>query len=323
MPHPAAIFDLVRDDFARVNALIPRQLSSGIPLVEEIGRYIVEAGGKRLRPLIVLLAAHALGGADRRHIGLAAIIEFLHTATLLHDDVVDKSSRRRGQATANARWGNSPSVLVGDFIYSRSFQLMVELGSMAVMEILSDASNVIAEGEVMQLCCIGKTDMAEQEYRDVVRRKTATLFQAASHAAAVLSCDDADTIDALRRYGLHFGLAYQLVDDWLDYSGDSRVMGKDAGDDLAEGKVTLPLIHAMRHGTPADAAEVRRAIDTRSAQSFAAVAAAIGRSGSLDYTKACAAREADAARAAAHALPPGPFRDALEALAQFAVSRMT
>ena len=320
----ADIFDLVRDDFSRVNRLIPRQLSSGIALVEEIGHYIVNAGGKRLRPLIVLLAARACGfqGADSNPIRLATVIEFLHTATLLHDDVVDKSARRRGHATANVLWGNAPSVLVGDFLYSRGFQLMVEIDSMDVMAIVSHATNLIAEGEVMQLANIGKVDMTEGEYREVARRKTAMLFQAAAHTGAVLGTEDTDAIDALRRYGLRFGMAYQLVDDWLDYAGDSQAMGKDAGDDLAEGKVTLPLIHAMVHGDGTDAGIVRDAINRRSAEDLCAVANAVQRSGGLDYTKARAEEEAGAATEELLALPPSPYRDALEALATFAVSRM-
>ena len=324
----SAIFGLVEADFDRVNRLIPRQLCSGVDLVEEIGRYIVEAGGKRLRPLIVLLTARAFekacaGARGDDPIRLATIIEFLHTATLLHDDVVDKSARRRGRATANALWGNAPSVLVGDFLYSRGFQLMVELDSMDIMAIISDATNVIAEGEVMQLANIGRTDVTEAEYLEVVRRKTAMLFQAAAHTGAVLCCDDPDLIDALRRYGLHFGMAYQLVDDWLDYAGDGRVMGKNPGDDLAEGKVTLPLIHTMAHGHATDAALVRRAIVARAPTDFPQVAAAVQRSGGLDYTRSRALEAADRAMEEALVLPPSPYRDALEALAAFAVSRMS
>ena len=213
-------------------------------------------------------------------------------------------------------------MLVGDFLYSRGFQLMVELDNMDIMAIISDATNVIAEGEVMQLAGIGKVEMIEAEYMEVVRRKTAMLFQASAHTGAVLSSDDMDTIDALRRYGLHFGMAYQLVDDWLDYAGDSQVMGKNAGDDLAEGKVTLPLIHTMAQGGEADSALVRAAIEARSGERFGAVAAAVRRSGGLDYTKARAVDEADLATEEALALPPGPYRDALEALAAFSVSRM-
>lgn len=322
-PNLAAIFDLVREEFDRVNELIPRQLSSNIPLVEEIGRYIVEAGGKRLRPLIVLLVARACSAsASADPIRLAAIIEFLHTATLLHDDVVDRSARRRGRKTANALWGNAASVLVGDFLYSRGFQLMVELGSMDIMDIIADATNVIAEGEVMQLACIGKTTMLEDEYLEVVRRKTAMLFQASAHTGAVLCSGHAPVIEALRRYGLHFGMAYQLVDDWLDYAGDSDVMGKNAGDDLAEGKVTLPLIHAMAHGGADDVRTVRCAIDARSARDFPAVAGAVKRSGGLDYTRRRAIDEAEIAASAAQALPPSAYQNALQDLAAFAVSRM-
>ena len=326
-PRPAtlglpAIFELVREDFDRVNDLIPKQLSSGIALVEEIGRYIVDAGGKRLRPLIVLLTARACGVTGTDHIRLATIIEFLHTATLLHDDVVDKSGRRRGRATANARWGNAASVLVGDFLYSRGFQLMVELDSMDVMAIISDATNVIAEGEVMQLANIGKADMTEAEYLEVVRRKTAMLFQASAHTGAVLCSDDVDVIDALRRYGLRIGMAYQLVDDWLDYAGDGGVMGKNPGDDLAEGKVTLPLIHTLAHGCAADVRLVRAAIETRSHDDFRDVSEAVRRSGGLNYTKRRAEEQADLAMEETLALPKGRYRDALEALTTFAVSRL-
>lgn len=317
-----AIFDLVADDFARLNELIPKQLSSGVEMVEEIGHYIVEGGGKRLRPLIVLLTARACSYTGTDHIRLATIIEFLHTATLLHDDVVDNSSRRRGRATANALWGNAPSVLVGDFLYSRGFQLMVDLDSMDIMAIISDATNLIAEGEVMQLANIGRTTMTEDEYLEVVRRKTAMLFQAAAHTGAVLCSDDPDLIAALRRYGLHFGMAYQLVDDWLDYVGDGDVMGKNPGDDLAEGKVTLPLIHTMTNGHGNQPAVVRRAIDTRSAVDFHNVAHAVHRSGGLAYTKNRALEEAYLASEEVLALPPSRYRDALEALAMVAVSRM-
>lgn len=321
-PDLAAIFELVREDFDRVNELIPHQLSSGIPLVEEIGRYIVDAGGKRLRPLIVLLVARACRGRGSDRFRLATIIEFLHTATLLHDDVVDKSTRRRGRTTANARWGNAASVLVGDFLYSRGFQLMVELGRMDIMAIIANATNVIAEGEVMQLASIGKVTLSEDEYLEVARRKTAMLFQASAHTGAVLCSDDARLIDALRRYGLRFGMAFQLVDDWLDYAGDSDAMGKNAGDDLAEGKVTLPLIHAMAHGSTADAQLVRSAIEARSTRDFAAVAAAVKRSGGLDYTCQRALKEAELAMTESQALPASRYRDALQELAAFAVSRM-
>ena len=319
----AAIFHVVRDDFAKMDRLIPHQLASGIALVEQIGRHIVTAGGKRLRPLVALLAARACGCQGDEAVRLAAIIEFLHTATLLHDDVVDGSARRRGRATANALWGNAPSVLVGDFLYSRGFQLMVELDSMDVMAIISHATSVIAEGEVLQLANLGRVDMTEAEYREVIRRKTAMLFQAAAHTGAVLGAAEADHIDALRRYGLRFGMAYQLVDDWLDYAGDGRVMGKNVGDDLAEGKVTLPLIHVLAHGAPADAMLVREAVKARSTEQFHRVAKVVRDSGGLEYTKACAIEEAERAAEEARSLPPGRYRDALESLAECSVSRMT
>ena len=319
----AAIFDLMADDFAKIDRLIPQQLASGIPLVERIGHHIVHAGGKRMRPLVALLAARACGCRGDDAVRLATIIEFLHTATLLHDDVVDGSARRRGRPSANALWGNASSVLVGDFLYSRGFQLMVELDSMEVMTIISHATSVIAEGEVLQLANIGRVDMTEAEYREVVRRKTAMLFQAAAHTGAVLRAQDAAHVDALRRYGFRFGMAYQLVDDYLDYAGDSRVMGKDVGDDLAEGKVTLPLIHVLVNGTPAAALLVREAVKARSAKHFGQVANAVRESGGLDYTKACAIREAQRAAEEALTLPPSRYRDALEALAESSVSRMT
>ncbi|MDP6971728.1 MAG: polyprenyl synthetase family protein, partial [Pseudomonadales bacterium] len=248
--HPAtlaSVLDLVAEDFDAVNHLIPRQLTSDVDMVEEIGRYIVDSGGKRLRPLLVLLGARCCGYEGKDHRTLAAIIEFLHTATLLHDDVVDTSTLRRGRATANALWGNAPSVLVGDFLYSRAFQLMVELADMNIMTILSDATNTIAEGEVLQLSRVGDSSLDEADYMEVIRCKTAMLFQAASHTAAVLASDDAAEISSLREFGVQFGLAYQLVDDWLDYAGDTATMGKNVGDDLVEGKLTLPLIHALAH----------------------------------------------------------------------------
>lgn len=314
-------YDAVLDDFAAVNAFIPRQLTSDVNLVEEIGTYIVESGGKRLRPLLVLLGANCCGAGDDRRIALAAIIEFLHTATLLHDDVVDHSGLRRGRVTANAVWGNAPSVLVGDFLYSRAFQLMVELGDLGVMRILADATNVIAEGEVMQLSGIGRLDLDEARYMDTIRCKTAMLFQAASHTAAVLVGADRRRQEALRDYGLELGLAFQLVDDALDYAGDTDRLGKNVGDDLAEGKLTLPLIHALREGDAAAAGTVREAVEARRADAFAAVRNAVRRSGSIDYTLARADGCIGRARRCLELLPDNRFRDALSALADFAVAR--
>ena len=316
------VYDLVSDDFAAVNALIPRQLTSDVNLVEEIGRYIVDSGGKRLRPLLVLLSARALGYQGEQHLKLAAVIEFLHTATLLHDDVVDRSALRRGRATANALWGNAPSVLVGDFLYSRAFQLMVEIGRMDVITILSDATNVIAAGEVEQLQNIGRTDLTEDTDMQVIGAKTARLFEAASHTAATLADATAESNDALRLYGAHLGLAYQLVDDWLDYAGDPELMGKNAGADLAEGKLTLPLIQTLRAGKAADRDLVLQALAQRDPDQLPDVLAAVGRSGALSYTKSQAEFQAQRALAQLNALPRGPYRDGLTTLANYCVARL-
>ncbi len=319
----APVYALVARDFAAVNELIPRQLTSDVSLVEEIGHYIVDSGGKRLRPLLVLLGARACGYDGSAHIRLATIIEFLHTATLLHDDVVDRSDLRRGRATANATWGNAPSVLVGDFLYSRAFQLMVELENMDIMAILSDATNTIAEGEVMQLANIGNVALSEAEYLRVIRCKTALLFQAAAHTAGVLGSDDPDEINALKQFGVHFGMAYQLVDDYLDYAGDAKVMGKNVGDDLAEGKLTLPLIHALACSRPADAGLIREAIMARSAERLDDVLAIVRRSGALDYVQQAARQEGEHARASLGALPDNEYRDALENLADYSTARLS
>ena len=316
------IFDLVRSDFNAVNDLITRQLTSDVELVEAIGRYIVDSGGKRLRPLIVLVAARCCGYAEENHVRLAAIIEFLHTATLLHDDVVDRSGLRRGRPTVNAKWGNPPSILVGDFLYSRAFQLMVELESMDIMAILADATNVIAEGEVLQLANIGNTELSEALYFDVIRSKTAMLFQAASHSAAVLATDDADSISRLRLYGLHFGMAYQLVDDWLDYAGDAEVMGKNVGDDLAEGKATLPLIYAMANGAEAERQLIRDALRSKCSDQLEAVCVAVTRSGALEYTREQAQVQSNLALDAVLGLPANEYRDALEDLTRAAIGRI-
>ena len=326
----ASVYSLVIDDFTAVNALIPSQLTSDVALVEEIGQYIVESGGKRLRPLMVLLAARCCGyptdsrkESIRNHIKLAAIIEFLHTATLLHDDVVDRSDMRRGRATANATWGNAPSVLVGDFLYSRAFQLMVELGKMDIMGILSNATNMIAEGEVLQLANIGNCQIDEAQYMEVIRCKTALLFQAATHTAAVLSSERPDTQQALKGFGLHFGLAYQLVDDWLDYAGESRAMGKNVGDDLAEGKLTLPLIRALAEGTPQQVRILRDSISARSVEALPEVLSIVRQTGALDYTQALARTQSERAMACLNQLPANEYREALHSLALFAVARLT
>ena len=318
----APVFALAAEDFEAVNHLIPRQLTSDVNLVEDIGRYIVESGGKRLRPLLVLLGARLCGYEGQAHIRLAAIIEFLHTATLLHDDVVDQSELRRGRTTANAVWGNAPSVLVGDFLYSRAFQLMVELESMDIMAILSDATNTIAEGEVLQLASIGDCEMGEAQYMEVIRCKTALLFQAATHTAAVLASDDGEEIRALRDFGLHFGLAYQLVDDWLDYAGDVEAMGKNVGDDLAEGKLTLPLIHALAHTQGRDAQVITSAIAAKSADRLDEVLRIVQASGAMDYTRQAAYAQSRVAMDCLGTLPDNEHRDALHTLADFCVDRI-
>lgn len=323
----ADIYRLVAEDFDQVNTLIPQRLTSDVAMVEEIGQYIVESGGKRLRPMLVLLSSQALGFKGDVHISLAAIIEFLHTATLLHDDVVDSSALRRGRATANDKWGNAPSVLVGDFLYSRAFQLMVELANLEVMAVLARATNTIAEGEVMQLANIGNCDMSEGDYREVIRCKTALLFEAASHTGALIAAKQspADTdvaVSALQQYGLHFGMAYQLIDDWLDYAGDPAVMGKNVGDDLAEGKLTLPLIHALNAAPDDDRAFIREAINARSCDSIDKISDIVKTSGALDYTRQAAVAEGQKAIAQLDALADGPFRQALRALTDYSLSRL-
>lgn len=315
------IYETVADDFARVNDLITRRLSSDVPLVEKIAQYIVESGGKRLRPLLVLLTARALGYERDEHLKLAAVIEFLHTATLLHDDVVDTSDRRRGKATANARWGNAPSVLVGDFLYSRAFQMMVELGSVPIMDVLSNATAVIAEGEVLQLMNTRNPDITESHYMTVIHNKTAMLFEAASHTGALLAGAEKATETSLQQYGKHLGMAFQLVDDVLDYRGDAVTMGKNVGDDLAEGKPTLPLIHAMASANETDSQLIRSAIRKGGLDQLERILEIVENSGALDYTVAKARIEAEKARDCVASLPPSSHRDALILLTEVAVAR--
>lgn len=317
------IYDTVADDFSRVNQLIIQRLSSDVPLVEKIAHYIIESGGKRLRPLLVLLSSQALGYDRDEHLKLAAVIEFLHTATLLHDDVVDTSDLRRGRSTANARWGNAPSVLVGDFLYARAFEMMVELKSLAIMEVLSHATAVIAEGEVMQLTNVKNPDLTEDQYMQVIFKKTAMLFEASAHTGALLAGASPEQEQALSNYGKHLGLAFQLVDDVLDYRGDADTMGKNVGDDLAEGKTTLPLIHAMAHGGEADSKLIRQAIRKGGLDDLARIVAIVETSGALDYTLQRAREEAARAAGCLTGLDAGPHRDALELLTQVAVSRVS
>ncbi|MBN8482008.1 MAG: polyprenyl synthetase family protein [Xanthomonadales bacterium] len=304
-----------------VNALIRTRLASDVVLINRISEHIIQGGGKRLRPMLHLLAAQAAGYGGSQHVPLAALIEFIHTSTLLHDDVVDESDLRRGRQTANALWGNAASVLVGDFLYSRSFQMMVELDSMRVMRILADTTNRIAEGEVLQLLNIGNADTDERAYLEVIERKTAVLFAAATRLGAVLADLPQDQEDALARYGLDLGFAFQIADDVLDYVSDAGTLGKNIGDDLAEGKPTLPVIHAIAHGTPEQSASLRRAIESGGLDSLDNITAAIHDSGAIDYARDKARAYAKSARSALDALPASPARDALAVLADYSVDR--
>ncbi|MGZ5038964.1 MAG: polyprenyl synthetase family protein [Usitatibacter sp.] len=290
-------------------------------LIRTIASYIIGSGGKRLRPALVLLAAGSFGAEPASRHELAAVIEFIHTATLLHDDVVDESSLRRGRKTANAEFGNAASVLVGDFLYSRAFQMIVEAGSLAVMKVLADATNVIAEGEVLQLLNVHDADTDEEKYLRVIRYKTAKLFEAATRVGAIIGGADAPAQEALAGYGMHLGTAFQLIDDVLDYSGELHEMGKNLGDDLAEGKPTLPLIYAMRAGSEAERAEIRRAIEDGGNANLEGVVAAIRRVGALDYARDRASEESAAAIARLADLPASECRESLMELAHFAVER--
>jgi octaprenyl-diphosphate synthase len=312
----------VRADLAGVDATIRRELASDVALVNQVSEYIIGAGGKRLRPLIVLLAARAAGAAVLGpQVQGAVVIEFIHTATLLHDDVVDGSRQRRGRNTANEVWGNAASVLVGDFLYSRAFQMMVRLGSARVMEIMADATNVIAEGEVLQLMNTHDADTTEARYLDVIYRKTARLFESGAEIAGVLAGADPTITRALADYGRHLGNAFQLVDDALDYRGSSAERGKNVGDDLAEGKPTLPVIYTLRHGSPEQQRLLREAIESGGLENLPSVLAAIESSGGLEYTARLAQGEADQALAALEPIPDSVHTEALRQLVGFAVSR--
>lgn len=317
----AAVRALAADDMQRVDGLIRHRLSSDVVLINQIADHIIAGGGKRLRPMLHVLAAGAAGYRGELHIKLAAVIEFIHTSTLLHDDVVDESDLRRGRKTANALWGNAASVLVGDFLYSRSFQLMVELDDMRIMRILADTTNTIAEGEVLQLLNIGNADVDEAAYLAVIERKTAVLFAAATELGGILGGLPADQVAALRRYGMELGYAFQIADDLLDYVSDSDTLGKNIGDDLAEGKPTLPLIYALQKADAEQAQSLRHAIEHGGLDSLERIIAAIRDSGALDRTHERAVLHANAARAALDALPPSTYRDALAALADYSVQR--
>jgi octaprenyl-diphosphate synthase len=308
-------------DMRDVDAVIRQRLHSEVVLVRQVSEYIIGSGGKRLRPALVLLSAGACGYRGAHAHELAAVVEFIHTATLLHDDVVDESALRRGNQTANALFGNAASVLVGDFLYSRAFQMMVGVNNMRVMEVLSDATNVIAEGEVLQLMNCHDADIDDARYLQVIQYKTAKLFEAAGRLGAILGGAARGDEEAMARYGMHLGTAFQLIDDVLDYSGDHHETGKNVGDDLAEGKPTLPLIYAMKHGTPEQARVVRHAIEQGGLEELDQVLAAIRDTGALDYTREQAQKEADAARAAIAHIPVTQHKDSLLELAAFAVSR--
>ncbi len=312
---------LVRNDLASVDTMIRARLKSTVPLVDQVAEHIIGGGGKRLRPLLCVLAGRACGIETEKHVDAAVFIEFVHTATLLHDDVVDGSQKRRGRATANNIFGNQASVLVGDFVYSRAFQMMASIGSTRVMEIMADATNVIAEGEVLQLMNAHDPETTEQRYLEVIYRKTGQLFEAGAEVAAVLANATIAQQAALARFGKHLGTAYQLIDDVLDYKSDPATRGKNLGDDLAEGKPTLPLLHALRHGNDEQRALIRLAIEQGGLAQLGPIVEAIETTGGLDYAISFAQRETAQALAALQALPETPYSRALAALARFAQER--
>ena len=317
------IKQLVLTDFKQVDVLINTLLKSRVSTIANIGQHIVSGGGKRIRPLLVLLTVRGCEYQGEDHIRLATLIEFLHTATLLHDDVVDESSRRRGRATANALWGNKPSILVGDFLYSRAFQLMVEINRMDLISVISEATNTIAEGEVMQLENIGNVRLTESEYMEIIRKKSALLFEASAETAAILSNSTPTLTKSLKTFGLHLGLAYQIIDDVLDYIGDSQLLGKNVGDDLAEGKLTLPLIYAMEHGSVADTATIKSAIENHDSSNLEHIIKIVKQSGALEHAKLRAqALTEEATDALRHDPPIGAYREALIRLAQTALERI-
>jgi octaprenyl-diphosphate synthase len=321
LPSFEDVLALAHDDMRAVDRLISASLESDVALVSQVSEYIVMSGGKRLRPMIVLLAARAFGYGGPQHVRAAAIIEFIHTATLLHDDVVDSSSRRRGKDSANTVFGNQASVLVGDFLYSRAFQMMVEIDSMRVMQILADATNTIAAGEVLQLMNVHDPDTTEAAYQQVIYRKTARLFEAGAQIAAVLAERSAAEESSMIRYGQELGRAFQLVDDALDFNASADELGKNLGDDLAEGKATLPLIYAMRKGSAVDRELIRGAILEGGLDNLERIQAIIESTGALQYTAARAQEAADHAIAALADVPDSDYKQALIAIAEFAVQR--
>jgi len=318
-----SIYAVVADDFDAVNQFINRHLDSNVPLIRDVGDYIVSSGGKRLRPLVSILSARACGYEGDLHVNIAAVIEFLHTATLLHDDVVDESALRRGRPTVNAVYGNSASVLVGDFLISRAFQLVVEVGDQRLMEILAQSTNVISEGEVLQLINCRDPETTEERYMRVIHHKTAKMFESAAETGAVLGAGAGDPAirQGLASYGRHLGIAFQLVDDVLDYVGDADELGKNVGDDLAEGKPTLPLIHAMREGSAAQAALIRDAIRHGGLEHLQDIVDIVQQSGGLEYTMEKAREQTRLAHEALAPVATSGYRDSLEQLARDAVDR--
>ncbi len=314
---------VVADDFEAVNQLIIQQIHSHVDLVEDIGHYLLEAGGKRLRPLLVLLMANSLGYKGTQHHDLAAIIEFIHSATLLHDDVIDISDLRRGRPTANAKWGNAPSVLVGDFLYSRAFQMMVSINDMEIMGILSDTTNAISEGEVQQLVNAKDPSTTEENYFNVIHKKTAILFEGACETAATLAGCDNNTKNALRLYGYHLGLAFQLIDDALDYTGSTEALGKNVGDDLSEGKPTLPLIYAMANSSPEHAECIAESIRAGDCSHLDKIVAIINECGAITYTQEKAQQHMQKAVEQLQVLEQSAYKEALSDLAHYSISRNT
>lgn len=317
----ASIQHCVQADMQSVNSVIQLSLHSEVPLVNQIADYIINSGGKRLRPALVLLAAGMFGNINASHHKIAAVVEFIHTATLLHDDVVDESSKRRGRHTANALFGNAASVLVGDFVYSRAFQMMVSIQNMRVMEVLSNTTNAIAEGEVLQLLNIHNAKITANDYMRVIHHKTAKLFEAATQLGAIISGANENDERALAAYGMHIGTAFQLIDDVLDLSGDAAEIGKNLGDDLSEGKPTLPLIYAMQHGSSEESLAIQQAILHGGLEHLPTVLKAVEHTGALQHTRSVAQREADLACAQIQHFKASTYKDALMNLAQFSVLR--
>jgi octaprenyl-diphosphate synthase len=316
-----SIQSCISADIKAVNEVIQRSLHSDVTLVNQVAHYIINSGGKRLRPMLVLLSAGLFGKIKPEHHQLAAVVEFIHTATLLHDDVVDESSKRRGQNTANAIFGNAASVLVGDFVYSRAFQMMVAVQNMRVMEVLSNATNIIAEGEVLQLLNVHNADITDEAYLQVIHYKTAKLFEAATRLGAIVSNASPADEKALSRYGMHIGTAFQLIDDVLDLSGNALEIGKNLGDDLNEGKPTLPLLYAMRHGTSSETETIKRAIECGGLDDLPTVLSAVERTGALKHVRQIARNETNLASAAIAHFADSPYKQAMLALAEFSVSR--